>query len=218
MDGRTREAQSSSLNASDVTANAIKAALRACTNGSRRDRVNAAIKTLDLVLTPRFLDILPKHMVVFVRMPGCSSFEVLARYFRSSPLTVLSESFPMIVSTAFTVCSRTTGAISVNPVTCKMHKIAVLHQGQKHTIWGKILSLTTLCGNRSIIKGRLSRRQTLIARSGLLKSLITIGVTLASKSSSVSFVLIFITTAKTLGPPPPNSTDFRSSGSIFILK
>ena len=126
MDGRTREAQSSSPNASDVTANAIKAALRACTNGSRRDRVKAAIKTLDLVLTPRFLDILPRHMVVFVRIPGCSSFEVFARYLRSSPLIVLSESFPMMVSTALTVCSLTTGAMSVKPVTCTMCELELL--------------------------------------------------------------------------------------------
>ena len=79
--------------------------------------MKAAIKTLDLVLTPRFLEILPKQIVVFVRMPGCSSLEVLARYLRSSPLIVLSDSLPMIVKTALTVCSRTTGATSVKPVT-----------------------------------------------------------------------------------------------------
>lgn len=80
--------------------------------------MKAAIKTLDLVLTPRFLEIFPRHIVVFVRIPGCSSFEVFARYFKSSPLIVLSDSFPMIVRTALTVCSRTTGATSVKPVTC----------------------------------------------------------------------------------------------------
>jgi hypothetical protein len=86
-------------------------------NGSRRDRVNAAIKTLDFVLMPKCLDIFPRQMVVLVRMPGCSSFEVLARYFRSSPLIVRSDNFPMMVKMALTVCSRTTGAASVNPVT-----------------------------------------------------------------------------------------------------
>jgi len=79
--------------------------------------VKAAIKTFDLVLTPRFLDILPRQMVVLVRIPGCSSLEVLARYFNNSPLIVLSDNFPIIVNTALTVCSRTTGARSVNPVT-----------------------------------------------------------------------------------------------------
>ena len=79
--------------------------------------MKAAIRTLDLVLRLRFLDILPKQIVVFVRIPGCSSFEVLARYLRSSPLMVLSDSFPMMVKTALTVCSRTTGATSVKPVT-----------------------------------------------------------------------------------------------------
>ena len=67
---------------------------------------------------PRFRAIFPKHMVVFVLMPGCSSFAVLARYFNSSPLIVRSANFVMMVKTAFTVCSRTTGARSVKPVTC----------------------------------------------------------------------------------------------------
>jgi hypothetical protein len=41
----------------------------------------------------------------------------LARYFRSSPLIVLSVNFSMIVKTDLTVCSRTIGAASVKPVT-----------------------------------------------------------------------------------------------------
>ena len=110
-------AQSSSLNASFVTAKAISAAFLAWTNGSLSEREKAAIKTLDLVPTPMFLEILPRHIVVFVRIPGCSSFEVLARYFKSSPLMVLSDNFPITVKTALTVCSRTIGAKSVNPVT-----------------------------------------------------------------------------------------------------
>lgn len=79
--------------------------------------MKAAIKTFDLLPTPRFFAILPRQIVVFVRIPGCSSLDVLARYFKSSPLIVLSESFPMMVRTALTVCSRTTGATSVKPVT-----------------------------------------------------------------------------------------------------
>lgn len=123
-DGNIRFAMSSSLKASDVTAKAIRAAFLAWMNGSRRERVNAAIKTLDLVLLLRFLEILPKQIVVLVRIPGCSSLEVLARYFKSSPLMVLSESFEMIVRTALTVCSRTTGATSVNPVTYYLHQLS----------------------------------------------------------------------------------------------
>lgn len=64
----------------------------------------------------------------------------------------------------------------------------------------------------------MSNRHTLIARSGLPNSRIRTGVILASKSSFDSFVAIFITTPKALGPPPPNSTDFNNSGRIFILK
>lgn len=66
-------------------------------------------------LWPKFLAILPKQIVVFVRMPGCSSFAVRARNFSKSPLIVRSDSFPMTANTALTVCSRTAGAISVNP-------------------------------------------------------------------------------------------------------
>jgi len=123
-DGSIRFAISSSLKESDVTAKAIRAAFLAWTNGSRRDRVNAAIKTLDLVLLLRFLEIFPKQIVVLVRIPGCSSLEVLARYFKSSPLMVLSESFEIIVRTALTVCSRTTGATSVNPVTFCLRQLS----------------------------------------------------------------------------------------------
>ncbi len=79
--------------------------------------MKAAMRTLALLLTPRFFAILPKQIVVLVRMPGCSSFDVLARYFNSSPLIVLSDNFPMIVRTALTVCSLTIGATSVKPVT-----------------------------------------------------------------------------------------------------
>src|SRR3954469_8714133 len=142
-DGNIRLAQSSSLNESVVTANAKSAAFLACTNGSLSDRVNAAIKTLDLVLTPRFLAILPKQIVVFVRMPGCSSFEVLARYLSNSPLIVRSDNFPMIVNTALTVCSRTTGAMSVKPVTYSICQHISNQILSVLTICGKILSFTT---------------------------------------------------------------------------
>ena len=68
-------------------------------------------------LAPRLRAILPRQMVVLVRIPGCSSFEVFARCFSNSPLMVRSESLVMTVKTALTVCSRTKGATSVNPVT-----------------------------------------------------------------------------------------------------
>lgn len=116
--GRMRPAQSSSLKESEVTARAISAAFRACTNGSRRDRENAAMSTLALLAAPKFLAIFPRQIVVLVRMPGCSSLEVFARHLSSSPLMVLSDNFPIMVNTALTVCSLTTGATSVKPVTC----------------------------------------------------------------------------------------------------
>ena len=67
---------------------------------------------------PRFRAIFPRQMVVLVRIPGCSSLDVFASCFSKSPLIVRSESLVMIVRTAFTVCSRTSGATSVKPVTC----------------------------------------------------------------------------------------------------
>jgi hypothetical protein len=44
--GRSFAAQSSSLNKSDVAASAMRAALRACTKGSRKDLAKAAVRTL----------------------------------------------------------------------------------------------------------------------------------------------------------------------------
>ena len=80
-----------------------------------------------LTFAPKLRAIFPRQIVVLVRIPGCSSFAVFARCFSSSPLIVLSESFVTMVKTAFTVCSRTTGAMSEKPV----------------TICGNTLSLTT---------------------------------------------------------------------------
>jgi hypothetical protein len=105
MAGRMRVAQSSSEKYSEVTAKACKAAFLACRKGSLRDLENAAINTFALDDTPKFLAILPRQIVVLVRIPGCSSLAVLARYFSNSPLMVRSESLLMIVSTDLSVCS-----------------------------------------------------------------------------------------------------------------
>jgi hypothetical protein len=119
----------------------MSAAERAWMKGSRRAREKAAARTLARVceggcqhegieggvgraLVPRFLAILPRQIVVFVRMPGCSSFAVLARYRRSSPLMMRSESLGTTTNTALTVCSRTRGATSVKPVTFHLSEIA----------------------------------------------------------------------------------------------
>jgi hypothetical protein len=76
-----------------------------------------AVIISDVIRTvgPRCLAILPRQIVVLVRIPGCSSLAVRAKKRSISPLIVRSDSLPMTVSTALTVCSRTTGAISVNP-------------------------------------------------------------------------------------------------------
>lgn len=66
--------------------------------------------------------------------------------------------------------------------------------------------------------GRLSSRHTLIPLSGFEKSLIMTGVIFKVYSSSDNLAPIFITDAKTFGPPPPNSTDLRSSGKTLALK
>ena len=86
------------------------------------------------------------------------------------------------------------------------------------TICGKILSLTTFGENLSIIRGKLSNKHTLMARSGFPNNRMTTGVTRVSKSSFESLAPIFITRLNAFGPPPPNSTDLRSSGRTFILK
>ena len=76
------------------------------------------ISLCQITLAPRLRASFPMQMVVLVRIPGCSSFAVFARCFSSSPLMVRSDSLGTIVKTAFTVCSRTTGARSENPVIC----------------------------------------------------------------------------------------------------
>ena len=68
-------------------------------------------------LVPKLRAIFPRQMVVLVRIPGCSSLEVFASCFNKSPLIVRSERWVTIVRTALTVCSRTSGATSVKPVT-----------------------------------------------------------------------------------------------------
>jgi hypothetical protein len=116
-----------------VAASASKAALRAWTKGSLRDRVKAAMRTFirvyfsgqhlhyhlikSLTFGPRLRAILPRQIVVLVRIPGCSSLDVFASCFNSSPLRTRSFNLLMTVNTALTVCSRTNGARSVKPVT-----------------------------------------------------------------------------------------------------
>lgn len=68
-------------------------------------------------LVPKLRAIFPRQIVVLVRIPGCSSLEVFASCLSKSPLIVRSESLVIIVKTALTVCSRTSGATSVKPVT-----------------------------------------------------------------------------------------------------
>lgn len=80
--------------------------------------MKAAMRTLDLDEVPRFLAIFPRQIVVLVRIPGCSSLAVLASCFNKSPLMVRSVNLLMMTRTDLRLCSRTTGARSVNPVIC----------------------------------------------------------------------------------------------------
>lgn len=89
---------------------------------------------------------------------------------------------------------------------------------EKLTICGKILSLTIFCGRKSVIEDKFSSNETLNARSGFENKRTITGVTLELYSSCDSLLPIFTMAPSTFGPPPPNSTDLRSSGSTFILK
>ena len=79
--------------------------------------ISAAQARRRLAFEDRCFEILPRHIVVFVRIPGCSSLAVLAKCLRSSPFRIRSESFGARERTALTVCSRTRGTTSENPVT-----------------------------------------------------------------------------------------------------
>ena len=139
-----RSAASSSVKYSAVAPKAIREAFLAWTKGSLRDLVKAAIRTFDRDEVPRCLAIFPRQMVVFVRIPGCSSFAVLASCLSRSPLIVRSESFVMMTSTDFRVCSLTTGVTSVKPV---VYVVSVIRRvsHEELTSCGKILSLTIFC-------------------------------------------------------------------------
>lgn len=71
---------------------------------------------MSVTFAPKLRAILPRQIVVFVRIPGCSSLDVFARHFSSSPLMIRSDNLVTIVRTALTVCSRSSGAMSVKPV------------------------------------------------------------------------------------------------------
>ncbi len=166
---------------------------------------------------PKWRAILPKQIVVLVRIPGCSSLDVFASCFSNSPLIIRSLNFVITVKTALTVCSRSNGARSVKPVTYDSQQMHMQRDGSRlPTICGKILSLTTFCGRWSIMMCKLFSKQTRMPRSGLENSRTITGVIMDSYCSSDIFAPIFMTEAKTLGPPPPNSIDFKSSGSTLI--
>lgn len=76
-----------------------------------------SIHMITLTLELRLRAIFPRQMVVLVLIPGCSSFAVLAKCLRSSPLRVRSDNFGATDKMDLTVCSRTTGVMSVKPVT-----------------------------------------------------------------------------------------------------
>lgn len=83
-----------------------------------------------LTFAPKLRAIFPKQMVVFVRMPGCSSLDIFARCFNNSPLITRSDNLVTTTKTALTVTSRSRGATSVKPVTYDDHQHSGI--GQLH--------------------------------------------------------------------------------------
>ena len=71
---------------------ALRPASRAGGNGSRSARKKADARIFFLVAGEMYSAILPRQMVVLVRMPGSSSVWHLAKYFNRSPLTIDADS------------------------------------------------------------------------------------------------------------------------------
>lgn len=211
-------------------------AFRACTKGSLRDLVKAATSTFDRVYTPELVSDVHAGKVcaytvaqilgnsaeadscvgtdarLFVIGGACQVFEQFAV---NNPITELVDDGQDSLDGLLSNDGRNVGeAGSLD----RVRKARMLVNRKGLTICGKILSLTTFWGRLSIIRGKLSNRQTRRARSGFPNRRTTTGVNLALNSSGESLDPIFRVAPRTLGPPPPNSTDLSNSGSTFILK
>eukprot|EP01137_Pigoraptor_chileana_P032758 Opistho-2@22655 len=172
---------------------------RAGGNGSRNARRKAGMRTFLRVTSLKCCATFPRHIVVFVLMPGSSSICNFAKLRSKWLLIVRSDSFGASTSIDLIVCSRRTGDASANPfMTCG------------NTCW------STTAGFRcspyeSMCCSSCMRR----ARSVLEKRRTTTGTTFFSYSSDETHLAAFRRDVSACEPPLPYSMAPTSSGKIL---
>mmetsp|Transcript_48481 Transcript_48481/g.116620 ORF Transcript_48481/g.116620 Transcript_48481/m.116620 type:complete len:281 (+) Transcript_48481:174-1016(+) len=196
--GRILAATSMGLWYCCVAVRASSAALRAGGKGSLSARTKAAMSTLSRVPASMCAAILPRQMVVLVRMAASSSICSLAKA-RITCCIEAGLSLGARVTMLFTVSSRSAGLVSTKPM----------------LTLAKRLSLTTLEVRYSTMLGRRSRRGMRMERSVLAKSLTTVGTTCSCISSSLSTLAMMSSGSRALAEPPPYSSELTSAGSTF---
>mmetsp|Transcript_13669 Transcript_13669/g.40319 ORF Transcript_13669/g.40319 Transcript_13669/m.40319 type:complete len:284 (-) Transcript_13669:749-1600(-) len=198
--GTTLRAQSAAEWKACVAARARAPARRAGAKGSSRARQKAAMSTRWRDVASRYWVILPRQMVVLVRMAGSSSRCSCAKARRTCPSARWLR-WGARGTTALTVISRSWAEVSAKP-------LAML---------AKMVSLSTLAGMRFTMEGRCSRSGIRIARSLFAKSLATMGTTRAWNSSSVRSLATRSMGVRMRAVPPPYSRFSTSAGRTLYF-
>mmetsp|Transcript_21381 Transcript_21381/g.57580 ORF Transcript_21381/g.57580 Transcript_21381/m.57580 type:complete len:254 (-) Transcript_21381:147-908(-) len=175
-----------------------RAARRPGAKGSLSARQHAGMRTFSRVGASMWAAILPRQMVVLVRISVCSSSCSLAKA-RITCCIERGSNLGARGTIALTVSSRSTGDESTKPI---------------ETCWKtwSLRSLVEICGTRL---GRRSSSGMRIARSGLEKSFTIVGTTCVCISSSLSTCAILSRGSKARADPPPYSSELISAGSTF---
>mmetsp|Transcript_17698 Transcript_17698/g.44493 ORF Transcript_17698/g.44493 Transcript_17698/m.44493 type:complete len:254 (+) Transcript_17698:199-960(+) len=181
-----------------VAVSDINAAQRPGPKGSLSARQQAGMSTFSRVDGSMYAAILPRQMVVLVRMADSSSSCSLAKA-RMTCCIDRGSSLGARGTIALTVSSRSTGEVSTKPIA---------------TCWKteSLSSRVEMCGTST---GSRSSSGMRIARSGLAKSLTIVGTTCACISSSVSTWAILSSGSRALAEPPPYSRELTSAGRTF---
>mmetsp|Transcript_20440 Transcript_20440/g.55035 ORF Transcript_20440/g.55035 Transcript_20440/m.55035 type:complete len:285 (+) Transcript_20440:985-1839(+) len=198
--GTTLRAQSAGEWKDCVADSARAPARRAGAKGSRSARQNAAMSTRSRLPVSMYWVILPRQMVVLVRMAGSSSRWSCAKA-RSTWASALWLRCGARGTTALTVISRSWALASVKPF----------------TMAAKMVSLSTRSGMSPTMAGRCSRRGMRMARSLFWKSLPMMGTTWAWNSSSVRSLATRSIGVRMRAVPPPYSRFSTRAGSTLYL-
>ena len=181
-----------------VAVSDMRPAARPGGKGSLSARQHAGMSTFSRVGASICAAILPRQMVVFVRMAASSSSCSFAKA-RITCCIVAELSLGAIVTMLFTVISRRMTEVSTKPI---------------ESGW-KMDSLMTFFERCSTIEGSRSRSGSRIWRSVFAKSLMMVGTTCSWYSSSLSTLAILSSGSSARAEPPPNSSELFRAGNTF---